>query len=154
MTASLIPSARPAILELLRASAIGAARSCSGANSNQDDGSTNSTCGTKWFVSEWDGTSGLGQQLSALEVIQGLLLDFSSPPRVNDSAVKIQQASATSTIILPTATPRPTGVSPIDVGSSGSSESGSSTVSAASYSSTVLLLYAFLNTVAGILLAE
>ena len=125
-TASLIPSTQNAILELLAASALGAARSCSGADPNIIGGTTNSTCGTQWFANGWDGTSGLGQQLSALEIIQGLLLDSSVPPAVNNSAVKIQEAAPTNTIILPTATPRPTGVSPIDVGGVGNSPGVSS----------------------------
>ena len=148
VTASLIPSAQVAILELLSASAAGAARSCSGADSTKVGGTTNSTCGTKWFASEWDGTSGLGQQLSALEAIQGLLLDTSSPPNVNDSAVNIQQANITSTVILPTATPRPTGVSPIDVGGNGDSQSASSTAIASNSLDLVFMLCTLLVVVA------
>lgn len=47
---------------ILRTSAKGAAAQCSGG----DDGLT---CGSDWSRSEWDGTSGLGQELSALNVI-------------------------------------------------------------------------------------
>lgn len=47
---------------ILRTSAKGAAAQCSGG----DDGLT---CGSDWSKSEWDGTSGLGQELSALNVI-------------------------------------------------------------------------------------
>ncbi|KAK4503946.1 hypothetical protein PRZ48_004861 [Zasmidium cellare] len=46
---------------ILRTSAQGAAAQCSGG----DDGTT---CGFDWSSSEWDGTSGIGQDLDALEV--------------------------------------------------------------------------------------
>lgn len=47
---------------ILRASAKGAAAQCSG-------GENGTTCGSDWSSGEWDGTSGLGQELSALNVI-------------------------------------------------------------------------------------
>ncbi|KAM0705486.1 hypothetical protein Q7P35_006845 [Cladosporium inversicolor] len=47
---------------ILRESAKGAAAQCSG-------GENGTTCGSNWSSSEWDGTSGLGQDLSALNVI-------------------------------------------------------------------------------------
>lgn len=47
---------------ILRTSAKGAAAQCSG-------GEDGLTCGNDWSRSEWDGTSGLGQELSALNVI-------------------------------------------------------------------------------------
>ncbi|KAF2170284.1 glycoside hydrolase family 76 protein [Zasmidium cellare ATCC 36951] len=47
---------------ILRASAEGAAAQCSGG----DDGTT---CGFDWSSSTWDGTSGMGQELNALEVL-------------------------------------------------------------------------------------
>jgi mannan endo-1,6-alpha-mannosidase len=47
---------------ILRASAKGAAAQCSG-------GENGTTCGNDWSSSEWDGTSGLGQDLSALNAI-------------------------------------------------------------------------------------
>jgi len=46
----------------LRASAIGAAAACSG-------GDNGTLCGSDWSYGDWDGSSGLGQSLSALEVI-------------------------------------------------------------------------------------
>ena len=55
------------IFDLITPSAEAAAVSCSGPDGN--------ACGTKWYVGGWDGTKGLGQQLSALETIQGLLVN-------------------------------------------------------------------------------
>ena len=98
----MVPDVQEAVLTLLRASAIAAAESCSGGLDNQ-------TCGTKWYVGGWDGTFGVGQQLSALEVVQGLLVNSTSPPAVA-SNVRIQIASSTTAILLPTSSPtsRPT----------------------------------------------
>ena len=74
MTAStqMLPSLKTQVMDLLTASAQAAALSCSGMNT--------SVCGTKWYVGGWDGTKGLGQQMSALDTIQGLLVDETDPP--------------------------------------------------------------------------
>lgn len=58
---------------LLRASALGASQSCTG-------GAYGNTCGSKWYINGYDGLNGLGQQLSALEVVTGLLANDSAPP--------------------------------------------------------------------------
>jgi mannan endo-1,6-alpha-mannosidase len=57
----------------LAASAQAAAASCSG-------GEDGTTCGTKWWNGGvWDGTYGVGQQMSALEVIQSNLISQVCP---------------------------------------------------------------------------
>lgn len=66
-TAIMAPFTKDTITKYLKASAVGAAKSCSG-------GSDGKTCGSKWYTGAWDGTSGVGQQLSALEVTQALLM--------------------------------------------------------------------------------
>lgn len=66
-TAVLVPSLRPSILALLTPSAEAAAVACSG-------GSGGTQCGTKWYVGGYDGVTGVGQEMSALEVILGLLV--------------------------------------------------------------------------------
>ena len=65
-TAMLVPSVRAGIMGLLEASAQGAAASCNGYG--------NSTCGLKWYVGDFDGISDFGAVLSALEVVQSLLV--------------------------------------------------------------------------------
>lgn len=62
----------------LKASAQAAAKNCNG-------GSDGVTCGTKWTTNTWDGQYGVGQQMSALEVIQGLLIDSVSGPVGNQT---------------------------------------------------------------------
>lgn len=59
---------------LLRASAIGAASACTA-------GPFSNTCGSKWYINGSDHLEGLGQQLSALEVMTGLLANGTSGPR-------------------------------------------------------------------------
>lgn len=67
-TMILAPFTAKTIRPLLETSARAAAKSCSG-------GTDGVTCGTKWWVGGYDGNTGVGQQLSALEVIQSLLID-------------------------------------------------------------------------------
>lgn len=67
-TAKVAPWTHDTIMPLLQTSAQAAATSCSGG----DDGST---CGMKWTTGSWDGSFGVGQQMSAMEVIQSNLID-------------------------------------------------------------------------------
>jgi mannan endo-1,6-alpha-mannosidase len=81
-TAMLAPFTKDKIVPFLKASAVGAAKSCSG-------GPDGATCGSKWYTGSWDGTSGVGQQLSALEVTQALLMiQKGTLPAKNNSAPK------------------------------------------------------------------
>lgn len=67
-TAVLVPSARDAALALLAASAKGAAASCA-------DVSGKLACGMRWWNADgFDGYSDFGSMLSALEVVQSLLV--------------------------------------------------------------------------------
>lgn len=66
-TTQLAPWTTDTIMPLLRTSALAAAQSCSG-------GTDGVTCGSKWWVLGWDGQYGVGEQMSALEVIQSSLV--------------------------------------------------------------------------------
>ncbi|KAF2733443.1 hypothetical protein EJ04DRAFT_553369 [Polyplosphaeria fusca] len=105
-TAILAPFTREKATTYLRTSAIAAAKSCSG----PDD-----ACGSKWYTGGWDGTSGVGQQLSALEVTQALLMlkknivpatkgDGGPPPTstATDTSTAASSAPATSSQAAPT----------------------------------------------------
>lgn len=72
-TTKVAPWTADQVLPLLASSAQAAAQSCSGGN----DGVT---CGTKWTQTGWDGAYGVGQQMSALEVIQSNLIQKVSGP--------------------------------------------------------------------------
>lgn len=97
------PYTRTTIQPLLVDSAQAAARSCSGPS----DGVT---CGEKWYT-EFDGKYGIGQELSALEVTQALLID-DAPAIMNHNNVKIKPATTTSTL-APTVSVGPASVSGI-----------------------------------------
>jgi hypothetical protein len=73
----LAPFVSDLVSTYLSTSAQAAAKSCSG-------GTDGVTCGTKWTTGSWDNTWGVGQQMNALEVIQGLLID-SVPGPVSDA---------------------------------------------------------------------
>jgi len=75
-TVQLAPWTADTIMPLLRTSALAAAQSCSG-------GSDGVTCGTKWWVPGWDGQYGVGEQMSALEVIQSNLVARAKGPLSN-----------------------------------------------------------------------
>lgn len=73
----MVPSLRPKVERLLGASAKAAAATCTG-------GEDGHHCGMKWYVGGHDGNVGLGPQMTALETIQGLLLDQAEPPLKGD----------------------------------------------------------------------
>ena len=58
---------------LLKASARGAAASCTG-------GPYGNTCGTRWYINGFDNKVGLGQQLCATEIFYALLVNETAPP--------------------------------------------------------------------------
>ncbi|KAJ9618655.1 hypothetical protein H2203_008859 [Taxawa tesnikishii (nom. ined.)] len=88
-TTIVAPFTRSAVLPMLNTSAQAAARSCSGGN----DGVT---CGAKWYTGAYDGNYGVGQELSALEVVQALLIS-DAPALMRQDSVKIEDAP-TSTL--------------------------------------------------------
>ena len=71
----------------LRSSAAGAAQQCSG-----DDNGT--ICGFKWTDSKWDGSSGVGQQLGAMNVLVANLV--AKRPSANATAANATQTSGSS----------------------------------------------------------
>lgn len=71
-SAVLVPALAPAVQNYLRASAAAAAETCSGSADGVPT-SAGATCGQKWYVGGFDGSVGLGQQMSALETVQALL---------------------------------------------------------------------------------
>ncbi|KAK8059613.1 endo mannanase- GH76 family [Apiospora saccharicola] len=72
-TTQMMPSTLPTVQALLVPSALAAGQACSG-------GANGTVCGHRWYVGGYDGTTSLGQQMSALEVVQGLLVQEATPP--------------------------------------------------------------------------
>ncbi|KAG9699256.1 putative glycosyl hydrolase, partial [Aureobasidium melanogenum] len=65
-TAQLVPARYDTIMPYLRASAVGAAGQC---------GADGKNCGHTWNTTVPDGTQGVGEQMSALSVVQVMMLD-------------------------------------------------------------------------------
>jgi mannan endo-1,6-alpha-mannosidase len=97
MAATIIraPFTRGMLLPMLQTSAAAAAKSCSGGN----DGNT---CGLKWTTGSWDGIYGIGEQMSALEVIMSNLLDtVPGPVTGSTGGISKGNPSAGATITSP-----------------------------------------------------
>lgn len=73
LTVKMAPWTTNLIMPKLRTSAIAAAAACS-------YGSDENTCGMKWYQPQWDGLFGVGEQVSALEVIQNTLVNAVGVP--------------------------------------------------------------------------
>lgn len=72
-TTQMAPFTYNQIMTKLQASAVAAAKSCTG-------GAQQTTCGLKWTEEQWDHTTDLGQEMAALEVIQSNLISLVVPP--------------------------------------------------------------------------
>ena len=71
------------VIAALKTSATAAALQCSGSPSDHPNGRM---CGLSWSKgAEWDGTSGVGQQMAALEVIQSNLIQQAKAPLTNST---------------------------------------------------------------------
>lgn len=92
-TTRMAPFTYSTIYPLLSASASAAAASCSGPSN---------VCGSKWYTDGYDGVTGPGQQLSALETIVGLLGSQSSPPSTDGHAVESPAVSSSSSAVQKT----------------------------------------------------
>ncbi|PKY01091.1 mannan endo-1,6-alpha-mannosidase [Aspergillus campestris IBT 28561] len=77
-TAKLAPFTYDSIMTRLRPSAEAAAAQCVG-------GKTGSYCGMQWTTGTYDGTTGVGQQMSALEVILANLLETTRGPLTGET---------------------------------------------------------------------
>jgi mannan endo-1,6-alpha-mannosidase len=77
-TAKVAPQHYDYIMKRLRGSAAAAAKQCTG-------GEKGITCGTRWYEGVWDGTYGVGQQMSALEIFQSNLEDQVAGPLSNST---------------------------------------------------------------------
>ena len=78
-TTQMAPFTYEKILGLLTSSAKAAAAQCIGAPTGQ-------ACGLKWYLNgTWDGSSGVGQQMAAMEVILGTLIKQTNPPLTNNT---------------------------------------------------------------------
>lgn len=112
LTSMLLPTLSDPIMAHMESTVPGVLSSCSG-------GSDGHTCGLDWSKGSWDGVYGLGEQMSALELLQNALLVKSKPGPAKQSNEAALEGSANSGI---------------SSGSSPSSTSGSSSASSSSAS--------------------
>ena len=80
----MVPSLRDVVDGLLEPSAKAAAQTCTG-------GKTGDICGQKWYTGKHDGSVGLGQQMCALETVQGLLIDDTEKPFKGDEIKHVKE---------------------------------------------------------------
>lgn len=84
-SAIMMPSLHSQVASWLIPSADAAGDSCSG-------GESNTKCGMRWYEHSFDGKTGLGPQMCALEAIQGLLADSAAPPLSGDEIRRVSNA--------------------------------------------------------------
>ncbi|KAI9692556.1 MAG: hypothetical protein M1822_006787 [Bathelium mastoideum] len=121
----LAPALASSVDPLLEASARAAAQSC--------DGLGNSSCGTRWWVGGFDGETGAGQQMSALEVLDSLLVGRAGAPLTAGAGAGASSSSASSSATTAAA---PTTLSTVTSSSAASTTAvGSTTTPAVSATS-------------------
>ncbi|KAI8679979.1 Mannan endo-1,6-alpha-mannosidase [Fusarium keratoplasticum] len=96
------PSLKDHVERFLVPSAQAAAKTCTGGKSGRE-------CGMRWWVGGFDGNPGLGQQMCALEIVQGLLLDDLPVPLQGDQ-IKVVRSTDwdKESKVKATPTPSPT----------------------------------------------
>ncbi|KAJ9642689.1 hypothetical protein H2204_002337 [Knufia peltigerae] len=75
-TTVLVPHLKGRVGGLLKSSAKVAVKACT----NVDAGDARFKCGAHWYMGKWDGSIGVGQSLSVLEVVQSLLVNDTKAP--------------------------------------------------------------------------
>jgi mannan endo-1,6-alpha-mannosidase len=75
-TTKIAPFTQSYIIPLLASSAKAAVGTCTG-------GASGTICGHQWTVVGWDGHTGVGEQMSALEMVQSNLIGFAPDPFTN-----------------------------------------------------------------------
>lgn len=93
------PSLKDHVERFLVPSAQAAAKTCTGGKSGRE-------CGMRWWVGGFDGNPGLGQQMCALEIVQGLLLDGLPVPLQGDQ-IKVVRSTDWNKESRVKATPTP-----------------------------------------------
>lgn len=116
-TSILAPYTAPTVQKLIQTSAQAAAQSCVGTFAGNSI-PANTACGARWYTGGWDGSTGVGEQLSAMEVIQALLIG-SAPVPMTQAQVHISNATPTASKTSVAVTPRTATAGPTATGSAG-----------------------------------
>ncbi|KAL2257380.1 hypothetical protein VTK26DRAFT_250 [Humicola hyalothermophila] len=88
-SALFVPELKPVVEELWPVNAQAAAQTCTG-------GENGTRCGQKWYVGGFDGTTGLGEEMCALETVQGLLAGEAPLPLKGDEIKTVRTFAAAS----------------------------------------------------------
>jgi len=99
-TSVLAPFVQDQVMGLLTSTANAVGRSCI-------PSATGVACGTAWWKPAYDGNTGVGQQLSALEVIQALLIGNGPAPATSNGKVFVLVAPAVQTSAAASSAPAP-----------------------------------------------
>jgi mannan endo-1,6-alpha-mannosidase len=91
-SAVFVPDIVPLMEQQLHTSAMAAAKACTG-------GADGNTCGQKWYVGGFDGVVGMGEQMCALETIQGLLARDAKPPLKGGEIKVVRSFPATTAAV-------------------------------------------------------
>ena len=111
------PFTKDKILGYLQSSAEGAAKQCSG-------GANGTACGTLWTETKYDGKTGLGQELSAMNVfLANLAVHSSAATNVNTTEASTTVSKGTTPSSSPTSTTSGNSTTPSVKPSSGSERS-------------------------------
>lgn len=100
-TARMLPALSPQISTYLQTSAQAIGKACTG-------GDDKTTCGQKWYEASFDGSVGLGQEMSALETIHGLLAGQAAAPLRQGEIQDVRQGASTPPAATGTSTPSAT----------------------------------------------
>ncbi|KAJ2902590.1 glycoside hydrolase family 76 protein [Zalerion maritima] len=90
-TTKMLPALTDRINSVLTVSATAAAQACTG-------GDNGTVCGQKWYVGGFDGETGLGQQMGALEIIQGLLVQEADAPYASSEIEDVRPSAAAAPV--------------------------------------------------------
>ena len=90
-TIQLAASTGDTLYTALRPSAVGAGKTCSG-------GKNNNTCSFKWTSDSWDGSSGVSQELNAMNIFLANLAAEGSPAKITASNSTINGTQSSSSI--------------------------------------------------------
>lgn len=113
----MVPSLRDHVERFLHPSAEAAVQTCTGGESGRE-------CGMRWWVGGFDNNPGLGQQMCALEIVQGLLIDDAAAPLQGDDIKVVrstdweeEEEPTSTTQASPTAEPSASATESDDAGS-------------------------------------
>lgn len=106
------PHTYDVVMPLLRASAVAAAKQCSGGDNKR-------MCGLKWYQDKYDGSSGVGQQMAAMEVTLACMVKDTPAPVRHDNGGTSLGSPGSGGLDIGRDEPAPPNYKPISAGDRG-----------------------------------